>query len=68
MLVPYSKSTLTDAPSGFNAPFTVAVEVVTPLVPPVTGVSGWYASAKRPSTLGLTVFVNRKNGVPNAPP
>src|SRR5947209_8535715 len=66
VVVPNSKNTFTPAPAGLTAPLTTAVELPTELAPPVTGVSGPYASANRPRS-GLP-FVNRKNGVPTSPP
>src|ERR1700727_794379 len=64
--VPNWNATLARAPSGLTLPDTVAVVRPTPLAAPVTGASGWWASANRLS--GLVPLVNRKNGVPSAPP
>ena len=38
--MPYWNETLTEAPSGFTEPLTVADDELTPLDAPVTGVSG----------------------------
>jgi len=65
-VAPNWKDTRTAAPCGFTLPLSVAAVVVIALAAPVTGTSGWYASANRPS--GLVPFVNRKNGVPRDPP
>src|ERR1700722_14173097 len=66
VVVPNWNDTFVDAPRGLSDPFSVAD--VAPMVDAaaVSTELGWYPPANRPS--GSVPLVNRKNGVPVAPP